>query len=147
VLWGAFDGVPADALVVSARSAAGPEFRDRLYLSVGLFALAALGGGALCRAAGHLLGTAGGASRRRVVRAGCLAMALLAGLPWAALVLLTLRLTAAWVRDALGAQGSPYFAESLFLPTCGTLVLAVLALPLGGWLAYRAALARLQRAS
>jgi hypothetical protein len=146
-LHGQFDSLPADALLVSTRAPVGPNFYRSIYLAVGLYVVAVLGGGALCWAAGCLLGYAARGSRNRFRTVVCLGLAGFAGLAWAALMLLVERLCWSLVRGALGGQEAPYFHEQGDQSICCTLLLALLLVPAGGVLAYRSAHGRFRGTS
>jgi hypothetical protein len=142
VLHGTFTALPADNLLLAARSPVGPWFRSAIYGGGVLYILAVLSGGALCWRAGYWHGYLL-VRRRRASDLGWIRFAIqgvvlliLPAFGWAAFIYLAMPLSTAGLYGALAGQESPYFHEHLFLPGCLTLLLMALVVPAGLWIAH-----------
>jgi hypothetical protein len=151
VLRGTFTGLPADVLILAARAPAGPELRHAIVLYGCLYIVAVIGGGVLCWGLGRSLGRLLARSDRMANRASrgfdvrvVLPSLLLAGL-WGAVILIAWNVTRTSIIRSLAGQESPYFHERFFAPTCFTLVMFVVCLPLGVLIAWRSAIRPLTR--
>ena len=139
ILRGTFSELPADILQLAFRAPVGSELQRARVLYGGFFALAVIGGGALCWWSGRSLGRF---LARRVPMDSLVgwrfgvrvlpAALLLAGL-WTALICVSWRVTMLGIIGSLAGQESPYFHENFFGVTCFALFLMV-ACPLLGLL-------------
>ena len=140
VMWGHFEGLPSDWLAVGARRPVGPELKQAVRIYGTLYAGAVVAGGVFCRLLGRGLwraATGSGFGIRasfRFVFAG-----ILGALLWEALVYAAVSLARDGIYSTLAGQESPYFQEHFWLPQCGNLLLMVLILPAGFFIAGSAA--------
>jgi hypothetical protein len=134
VLHGRFTGIPADALLVSARAPVGPELQRAEVIAVVLYVLALVGGGVVCWLVGRWQGRwlARASGRFKIVLTVLvIPVGVLLGLLWAAAIFGALWWEGTSMYAALAGQEGPYFGERFILPTLGTLLLMLLVLPAG----------------
>ena len=151
VLRGRFTGLPYfDVFVVAARAPVPPELQRAWYLYEGLYALAVLGGGVLCWLVGrvprHFLNRIGD-KWHWLVDVLTAPLAALAGVGWAAMIFGTWRLGMEKITSTLGSQEGPYFHERFTLWGFGTLLLMLMALPLGFLIVWWSAHRNVQRSN
>jgi hypothetical protein len=151
VLHGSFEGIPADALVVATRAPVPPHLRTAVWLSVGFYGVALVGGGFLCHCGGRWLGRSAGGVwsgpgwSRVYVRWPVRVATVVLGLIWPALIVTAWVVAVSTVHGVLGEQEAPFVGEYFLFPLLASACFVLITLPSGfvlAWCGVRSGLAR-----